>query len=289
MLRELQDQTYHELWTEKASFEVTLLDSVHSKTSTPDAVGRHSFHVFHIIYVKADTSHGLSRRPQDCESRASNLKLPWILTDGQIFQEAMEQFDIETTWTYARKVAYYQAEPPDLQIMGWKLPLSGRQSRPRKVRQLLALQNAYCIEVSTHLELMIHGEVDDRESQACRVRFEDAKATPLLQLLATGIARSANLKRLSLHLLPHRWYEIQAEDPIRVDLQLLDALCVPSLQSFALTVHIYGSFQTNTQVKAVLRGSVSHTGKALIGIEGKEIFVKFQDTELRWDIMFTNR
>jgi hypothetical protein len=138
--------------------------------------------------------------------------------------------------------------------------------------------------------MRMYSELDRRERETCRVKFDDVHIIPFIQLFATGIAGSTNLKRLSLNLWAHRAWDVPAEHPLSVDLELLEALDVPNLQSLALTVQLYDSFRTNPRVKAAMRESASRLGKALVGIEGKETLVEIEDeTNVRWNMVFTRR
>jgi hypothetical protein len=197
--RELRDQIYHEVWKEKPPFEVVLPDKTTQRLTEGSVVHfDRKCHVFKISSGDCEEPSEAASSPRTKTSKGTTP--PWIFANRQILEEAMEQFNRQTSWNYVEKRNREQTK--DRTVIPSRISVSRSQSRRRQIQHLLALQNACAIKLSQAVKTSIFGKMDDKE-RPIHTMDCNAVSTELLQMIGSGIGGTTNLKRLHI-LLPHR-------------------------------------------------------------------------------------
>jgi hypothetical protein len=155
-------------------------------------------HVFKISSGDCEEPSEAASSPRTKTSKGTTP--PWIFANRQILEEAMEQFNRQTSWNYVEKRNREQTK--DRTVIPSRISVSRSQSRRRQIQHLLALQNACAIKLSQAVKTSIFGKMDDKE-RPIHTMDCNAVSTELLQMIGSGIGGTTNLKRLHI-LLPHR-------------------------------------------------------------------------------------
>jgi hypothetical protein len=250
--RELRDLIYHQIWSTRQPFELAL----------PQKSDRHLAKSDYFIFTVHYSLQGTPTKP-DRTQRSQGQSHIWWLANKQVCNEAIDQFQREATWTLTND----SGRPENVYHGTWRNPASrGRATRIGPV--LLTPGGASNIHLGKCLVIHTLGEMDCSEKPIHRMTFQESD---LLQRLGSGLAGTANLRRLELNLL--LWsFPSDSTTPclVNIELQLLQKLDLPNLQRLQFFIQYNKAFSSDQRLKSMFRNSLSEVSIALIGGSGTE-------------------
>lgn len=251
--RELRDEVYNELWKNKPAFNVSF--------------GPYSFKIYYFIETEAEL-----RKPAQMNGgkrgwRSIVLNPLWIYANGQLLQEAIEQFQRQCTWTS-------DVIAPDQQRHAL-LTTSTILANYKKSKFMLSPWKARVLRVDKQQLQELH-ELDlygNGRSFISRIDLFDI-GVPCLKFLHATIPGNPQLKRLELEMTISTYStEQDGKASTKIDLEALKALRVPTLRSVGLTVGFTSpsaGSEEGTALYGKLREEFTALGLGLIGDVGKE-------------------
>lgn len=244
---------YHELWKGKLAFIVIY--------------GAYEFQI-HYIETEFESEEPVQTTFRENGRKKFMSKSPWIYTNGQVLQEAIEQFQRHCTWSSNGIMPDQRSTPPTKSAIMAMYNKSKFLLSPWKARLLR-------LEMQQLQELYELDQAGNGRSFVSRIDLYDT-GVPCLKFLHATIPAIPQLRRLELDGTMSTNSTEQHDMPsIEVDLRAWKALYVPTSRSVGLTVGFKrrgeGS-EEGTVLHLKLREGFMALGIGLVGGVGKEKF-----------------
>jgi hypothetical protein len=251
--REMRDQIYHEVWNQKAAFDIALPGK--QKQSTGPQLAK----------VQYDMGYPLLY--QGHEPKPTPQREPWFLASKQLCVEAIEQFQRGATWIFIgcrNNIAYFWTPP--VYAGRWKAPPS-RRAVPSLSLYLLTPDHATSITIEGPAEIESFFEVDSKENGVKYMSFTD---TILMPALYSCLTDSIHLRNIDMFMKVADWQRVGTAVPTVVDFGKLQKLELPCLKQLRVFVEYVIEVPEDKTPKEVFRRALSEFGMKLIGNTGVE-------------------
>ncbi|KAF2877822.1 hypothetical protein BDV95DRAFT_613513 [Massariosphaeria phaeospora] len=238
--RELRDMVYHEIW----------------RTTTPIYV---EFNGISFV-VEYDASEATSATGATSRKPAQTSQFLWILSNKQLAQEAMAQFERDSTWTVVDLGDYEPTAPTKRpQFTAERPSLTPWRAKALKVPRSIVMDQM--IQLGNRLRNVQDSMIF---SNWC---------IDFLMRLGPCNTNGSTLRSLELKIRILAAYELPTNPNNRfsTDIQRLTALAVPNLSSVKLTFTILRKYLTQYDNWVKFKEEVSRIGGELVGGNHTEV------------------